>query len=151
MAIRHATAADLTPLVALGSRFFEASPFATIAAFDAAAVRALVEQAMAGGVVLVATDDDGAVVGGIMGTITGPWFAPTVPCAVEVAWWVDEHARGMVGIRLYRAFEAWAREQGARAVVMSDLVTGGEAPAGVLYNRLGYTLAERSHIKRLAA
>lgn len=150
MAIRPAIPADVPELVALGARFFAASPFAEVAPYDPGAVRALVEGAMHDGVVLVALDDV-AVVGGIMGVLRGPWFAPSAPCAVELAWWVDEAARGSVGVRLYRAFEAWAREHGAVAVVMSDLVVGGDAPAAALYARLGYTLAERSHIKRLAA
>lgn len=150
MTVRRAIPADVDQLVELGARFFEASPFSEVAAYDSGAVRALVEGAMRDGVVLVALDGV-SVVGGIMGVLRGPWFAPSAPCAIELAWWVDEHARGTAGVRLYRAFEAWALEQGALAMVMSDLVVGGETPAAALYERLGYTLAERSHIKRLAA
>lgn len=150
MTIRPAIEADIAELVALGERFFAASPFADFAPYDRGAVRALVEGAMRDGVVLVALDG-AAIVGGIMGVLRGPWFAPSAPCAIELAWWVDPHARGTAGVRLYRAFESWAHEQGAIAVVMSDLVVGGDSPAAMLYDRLGYTLAERSHVKRLAA
>lgn len=150
MTIRHATADDLDALVALGERFHAASPFATVAAYEPDAVRALVAEAMRVGVVLVAAED-GAIVGGLMGVRQGPWFAPSAPCAVELAWWVDEPARGTAGVRLYRAFEVWAREQGVSAVVMSDLVVNGEPSTGALFDRLGYTMTERSHIKRIAA
>lgn len=148
-AIRPATAADIGPLVEMGERFYHRSPFAAAVAYSPEDVANIIAEVMDAGVVLVA-ESAGELVGGIMGICRPPWFSAD-PCAIEMAWWVDDAARGTVGLRLHRAFEAWARDQGAAAVVLSDLVLADTAPAGPLYDRLGYACAERSHIRRLVA
>ena len=148
-AIRPATAADIAPLVAMGERFYHRSPFAAAVAYSPDAVANIIAEVMDVGVALVA-ESGGVVVGGIMGICRAPWFSDDL-CAIEMAWWVDDAARGTTGVRLHRAFEQWAQGQGAAAVVLSDLVLADTAPAGPLYDRLGYACAERSHIRRLVA
>ena len=101
------------------------------------------------GLVLVA-EHDGEIVGGLMGLLTPLWFNQSATVASEVAWWVDPQYRGgAAGVRLLYTFEAWAKERGAAAVCLSDLVLDGEQPAGSLIDKLGYTLVERSHVKVL--
>lgn len=102
------------------------------------------------GIVLVATIDH-EIVGGIVGAVAPLWFNPTIRIASELSWWVsEEHRGGTVGVKLLWAFEAWAKEQGAAVVSMSDLVIGGEMPAGRLLEKLGYVATERTHIKKVA-
>lgn len=57
--------------------------------------------------------------------------------AFELFWWVDPEARGD-GIRLLRAAEGWAREQGIHKMQM----IAPTERVGVLYKRLGYKHVE---------
>ena len=58
-----------------------------------------------------------------------------------------EHRGSKLAIKLLREFERWGKERGASHVVMSDLVIEGGTPAGQLFEKLGYVLVERSHVK----
>ena len=40
------------------------------------------------------------------------------------------------------------RSQKADIIVLSDLVINGDTPIGKMVSRLGYTLVERSHVKK---
>ncbi len=64
--------------------------------------------------------------------------------AFEVVWWVDPEARGD-GLRLLRAAEEWARDQGIKKMQM---IAPNER-VGVLYQRLGYLPVETSFQRSL--
>lgn len=150
MHIRPATDDDTDTLIALGERFFAFSRFAEIVPFAADGARAALRKFMDTGVVLVAEAPDGRVAGGIVGVMTQVWFNPCARLAAELAWWVDTEFRGTsAGVKLARAFEQWARDNGAAAVSMSDLVIEGETPAGRLFEKLGYRVVERCQVRSL--
>lgn len=147
MIIRKATHADLDALVALGQRFFAFSRFSAFVEFDREHARSSLAALMERGVLLVA-ESAGCLAGAIVGLMAPLWFNPTVSVAAELGWWVDERFRGSsAGVKLARAFEQWGRDNGAAVVTMSDLVIEGEAPAGRLFEKLGYQVVERSQIK----
>lgn len=149
--IRPATHDDLDAMVAMGERFFAFSRFADFAVFDRDVARASIANltALDGGIALVAVVG-GEIVGGIIGVLAPLWFAPSQLSATEFAWWVsEEHRGGTTGIKLLRAFEQWAKDKGAAMVSMSDLVIEGATPAGRLFEKLGYTVVERSHVKKV--
>lgn len=154
--IRPARSEDLDALADMGAQFFAYSAFAKAVPYDRDAARAAIASYAApgtmltapSGVVLVA-EADGEIVGGLVGFIGPMWFNPSARIATELAWWVAEsHRGGTAAIKLYRAFEAWADEQGADVIVMSDLVIDGETPAARLFEKLGYATVERAHIKQ---
>lgn len=147
--IRPATADDVPRLAEMGRGFFAFSAFGDFAEYDPASAARNIEAMRTAGCVFVATEG-GAVVGALLGVIAPLWFDDNSRIASELAWWVNEsHRHTPAGVRLYRAFESWAQEQGATAIVMSDLVVrGGEMPAARLFERLGFTTIERAHIKR---
>lgn len=135
----------------MGEKFFVFSHFAQFADFNRDTARASITALIGAevGVCLVAAID-GEVVGGIVGALAPLWFAPTCLSATEFAWWVsEEHRGGTAGIKLLRAFEQWAKNKGAAMVSMSDLVIEGATPAGRLFEKLGYTVIERSHVKKV--
>jgi GNAT superfamily N-acetyltransferase len=147
--VRRGTIEDIDALVDMGGRFFAFSAFSEFVPFDPDAVRAGLIALLDGGVVFVA-EREHQIVGGIVGAMTSVWFNPDARTATELGWWVDEeHRTTSAGIKLYRAFEAWAKEQGAHAIVMSDLVIRGVAPAENLFMKLGFTTVERSHVKKV--
>ena len=95
------------------------------------------------GCVIVA-ETDGVLAGGICGHVyRHPMSGNLV--ASEVGWWMDPHKRG-AGMRVLRAFEAWARAHGAEAIQM----IAPNARVGSFYARLGYRLAETTYQRRLA-
>ena len=85
-------------------------------------------------------DPDGAVwvsAGGFIAGALRPTIINPAPIACELGWF----ARDGSGLRLLRAFEAWARARGAALVQLS---TGAE---GLELSRLGYCLTERAWVK----
>jgi GNAT superfamily N-acetyltransferase len=145
--VRRATVLDVDELVELGRSFVAYSAYGNmVSVSDDDIVRGLCN-ALDNGVVFVA-ERNNRIVGGIVGLKNSLWFAPHVKVATELAWWVRPEDRNTpAAVRLLRRFERWAAEQGATHVAMSDLVIDGDTPAGKLFEKLGYTLTERSHIK----
>jgi len=86
------------------------------------------------GVVFVS--DGGFIAGQIMQTIINP-----APVAFELGWLATDRS----GLRLLRAFGAWAAEQGATLVKMS--ANGGSAQR--ILERRGYTVAEVQMVKEV--
>jgi GNAT superfamily N-acetyltransferase len=147
--VRRGTAEDIDALVDMGGRFFAFSAFSGFIPYDADAVGASLSAIVDQGALFVATCDE-QLIGGIVGMLSPVWFNQNARTATELAWWVDEEYRHTsAGIKLYRAFEQWATEQGADAIVMSDLVIRDAAPAENLFKKLGFTTVERSHIKKV--
>ena len=144
MEIRAATTEDIPALMRQGAEF---------AAFAGTGVDTAKAESMLGelissnaGCVIVLTDALADVVGGIIGVLSEELWSRRV-VAQELVWWVaPEYRRG--GVRLLRAFEAWATMSGAADVVVSDLATSDEA-VGHLYESRGYTLLERQWVRRV--
>ncbi|MBO9437341.1 hypothetical protein J7354_01580 [Sulfitobacter sp. R18_2] len=78
----------------------------------------------------------GFIAGQIMQTVISPDL-----CAYELGWFASDRS----GLRLLRAFEAWAAEQGATLVKMS--ANGGAAQR--ILERRGYTVAEVQMVKAI--
>ena len=154
--VRLATTDDLNVLTRMGERFLSFSPLAQVVAPDPYAMRQVLERLIRPGTLLTESptavwvaEKEGEVVGGLVAAISPVWFAPHARLANELAWWVAaEHRGGTAAIKLHAAFERWAKVHGAHAQVLSDLVVDGKPTARSIIERLGYLLAERSHIKR---
>lgn len=151
MVIRPATHQDIPQLTALAGRFFAASSFAKFLDCSESGLSAAIERVIDAGIIFVVVSQD-VIIGGLAGIMAPAWFAPENLVATEVGWWVDQDQRGgIAAIRLLHRFEDWAKESGATAIAMSDMVmSDGSTPAGGLFDRMGYALSERSHIKRIA-
>jgi len=149
MTIRQATETDVPALCAMGRRFIAYSPYAHMADVSDHELEQAIANIVASCAVFI-SERDGIVVGTLVASESRLWFAPSVRLAVEMAWWVDDGYRGTrVPIELIKAFEAWAKDIGANAVVMSDLVIDGKAPVGAMLGRMGYVMSERSHMKEI--
>lgn len=69
--------------------------------------------------------------------------------AMETVWWVDPEVRGgSTALRMLRAYEDWAREQGCAFIQMAALATFPRA--GMIYERCGYKPTETHYMKELA-
>ena len=75
-------------------------------------------------------------------------FNPSLRIASELWWWVVPAYRGSTaGGRLFAAFEAWAREQGAHAIAVTLEATSPLADAALVAR--GYAPTERQFLRPL--
>lgn len=83
---------------------------------------------------IVLVSDGGFLAGAMQPTIINP-----ARIALEMGWF----ARDRSGMRLLRAFELWAAEQGAAMVKMSTGAVGPDLA------RAGYTMTEKTWVKAI--
>lgn len=145
--VRRATVMDIDVLIEMGRGFLAYSAYGQSVPFDQDQMARGLCAVLDAGVIFVA-EKDGEIIGGIAGCMSALWFSPSTKIATEMAWWMKpEHRGSKLAIKLLREFERWGKERGASHVVMSDLVIEGGTPAGQLFEKLGYVLVERSHVK----
>jgi GNAT superfamily N-acetyltransferase len=141
--IRAATEADIPALVAMGCQFRAQTGYHAVIAESATQMATFCRQLLGGLGTILVLEDEGVLVG-MIGLHCGPHFLSGEIAAGEVFWWVDPAHRGK-GLRLLRAAEAWAREQGATSLQM----IAPDARVERLYERLGYRAIERTYQRRL--
>lgn len=92
---------------------------------------------------------EGKVVGCFAGYLQAPYFsADTV--AYDLGWYVAKGSRGGVyAVRLLQDFEDWAKEQGAKLVVLAQTTGIAVAEVGQLYSRSGYTIVGACAMKEI--
>lgn len=101
------------------------------------------------GVIFYLEDDDGQIVGGI-GGIKYPCLLTGKLTAVELFWYVDKERRsGTGGVRLFDAFEEWAKAHGCAKVAMVYLPCSMPERLYAFYERRGYRLAEMHFEKEI--
>jgi GNAT superfamily N-acetyltransferase len=143
--IRHATAADIEALVALGREIAAQSEFQRDVVPDEATMRALAERFAEGDTVtaLVAEEAHGLV--GVLGLALFPHLVSGALQAAQLCWWVTPAARGTVGPALLTAAEEWARAGGVQALHMA-------APTdryGRLFAHRGYAPDVTTYVRTL--
>lgn len=128
--VTRATGADVLRIVDMVEALREAvgGPIPVDRAWTARTIAALT----AGSDSAVWVSSGGFIAGSLQPTVISPRVI-----AMEHGWFAQDGS----GLRLLRAFEAWARERGAMLVQLS---TG---PSGLDLSRLGYRVAERAWVK----
>jgi GNAT superfamily N-acetyltransferase len=82
---------------------------------------------------------DGKTVGMLMGYVTDYYFGND-KIACDILWYIDPDHRGSrAAIKLLRAFQRWAKEQGASEVCIGVSTAVEFERTGLLLQRLGYT------------
>ncbi len=79
----------------------------------------------------------GEPVAAVLCAVIAPHYLTGEPTAFKTAWYALPAARGL-GAHLLRAFEAWAKEKGARRLI----VAGRQQRTLALLNRLGFAPLE---------
>lgn len=149
--IRAATEADIVGLLPMGKRFFEASGYSELLAFDSDSVaqtlRNLIESEQ--GSLLIAENESGPI--GFLGALIYPfYFNFDHLTGQEVFWWVDkEHRKTGAGLALLELTEAWAKSNGAKSFSMVALQGSMPDRMAKLYQSMGYRPNEYSYIKRV--
>ncbi len=142
--IRRATLEDRARLIEMGQRFVAETPYAGLITIDperlAVTVGSLLENPHAA--VFVSGSD--ATLTGMIALLAYDHPFSGERTAFEVVWWVEPEARGD-GVRLLRAAEGWARDQGIKKMQM----VAPDARVGGFYQRMGYSPVETSYQRSL--
>jgi len=147
--VRQATEQDIDQLTAMARDFIGYSAYGTMIEPSDDDIRTGISTIVRSGGMFVA-EVEGKVVGAIAGAIAPMWFAPSILCAIELAWWVEPaHRMTRIPFRLMAALEVWAKDAGAKFLCMSELVVDGETPIAKMLARMGYVNTERSHVKEI--
>lgn len=84
-------------------------------------------------------------IGLLVATCQELYFSKT-KAAGEIIWWVDEpYRKSTGGLKLYRAFEFWAKKIGASFI--TGVNTTGATDVSKVYVKNGYHLAESTFLK----
>lgn len=87
---------------------------------------------------------------GVLGGILYPDSNDGVLVATEMFWFVASKHRGTVGsLRLFDAYEKWAKERGAGRIAMIHLQALAPETLEKLYLRKGYRKLESHYVKTL--
>lgn len=142
---RVATVADLERMEATAREFYASSRF--LHGFQLSRFVALWTHLLGtgGGVIFVLGSQD---IDGALGGVVYPEPYSGVLVATEFFWFVRPGCRG-AGMRLYRAFEAWARARGCAQIRMVHLTDSMPERLAEVYGRLGYEAAEVHYVKEL--
>lgn len=135
--IRNATLEDIPHLVELGRRFIAAAGQDYRADVATATLEQLVSNETA---VLLVNENLTAMLGGVL----YPYFFNGERVAQELFWWAEGS-----GLKLLEAFEQWAKDNDARAVLMVCLEALSPERVSRIYERRGYVPLERTFMKEL--
>lgn len=144
--VRYATEADIPALIELGRAMHAESPRFAVHQYSPAKTAATIQFLIAHGVVLVAEKAGEPV--GMMGGMVAPQPFLDSMQGVELAVYVAPAHRGRTGMRLIRAFEAWAFDRGADEITLGISTEVDIERTAALYERLGYRRSGITTIKR---
>lgn len=149
MTIREATESDIAALVEMGEDFHSSTPYGFVLSNNPTQYRVICERFMADpAAVLLVADVDGQAVG-MLGALIFNHPLSGERTVGELFWWSDPKHRGSTGVRLLKAAEAWAVEQGASQIAMIQPAWADRV--GELYDALGYQRIEVAWHKRLVS
>jgi GNAT superfamily N-acetyltransferase len=151
MPIRPATLADVPAMIRCGCEFLEAARQTYGVTPDPAELGRILAAFVAHpAICALVVEERGDILGGIVGALAAPWFAPQARFAREECLFIREPSRGgPAAVRLIHAFERWAKAHGARHVVLSSITAVKGEAVGTLFARLGYVESERAYGKEI--
>lgn len=146
--IRECTVEELPKLAECAGEFYAASKF--LKTFDLSRFVAVWSGFIASGsgVIFSLCNPAGEVVGVIGGIAHSDLYSDT-QVASEFFWFVKRDYRGAHGMKLYYAFEKWARSKGCLQIRMACLMDSNPEQMAALYTRLGYEVCEQQFVKEL--
>lgn len=147
--VRPATLADIPALVGMGKRFFDASAYEDVTAFDQSSFATTLAQVIpSGDAVMLVVEKAGQIVGMAAAVIYGFYFNLQHRTAQELFWWVDKAHRG-IGSELFNALVHHVKERGAESLSMIALESLEPERVGTFYRRNGFRPSEHSYIGKL--
>lgn len=146
--IRKAEIADLPKIQGCANEFYSASRILARLPFSIDRFVTSWTNLIESGVGVVFISEDGGVVTGAIAGVTYPDLYSGVLVATEFFWVVLEEHRGS-GVRLYMAFEDWARSQNCAQIRMVHLSDSMPDKVARFYEHFGYEPVETHYSKSL--
>lgn len=147
---RHAKQEDFPQVLALARRFFAATGYAELVAFDDESFKATFMHLLGDDGACIVAEDAGQIVG-IAGALAYPfYFNSNHKTGQELFWWMNEEQRGSsLGAEMFAALETWARSVGCKTFSMIALEKLRPDSVAKIYRRAGYSASDHSFIKEL--
>jgi len=148
--IRPATKSDVPRLVEIGQEFFNMTELDNVTTYNLESVTNLLSNSIddESSTVLV-VELDGEIVGATGATIYPFYFNTDNRVAQEFFWYIAEtHRGGLIGVKLFKALEMWALENGAQTMDMTALGVN-QRSVGQFYEKQGYYRQETHYMRRL--
>lgn len=150
MKVREASISDAKELIEMGQSFFTQSGYEDIFAFDKETFKETVKHLILDttGTIFVVDDNDKAV--GMAGALLFPFYMnKDVLSCQEIFWWINpENRKGLAGMKLLKAVEKWAKDNGAFTFNMMCLEHLEPEKVEKLLTIKGYNKTER-HFMRI--
>lgn len=144
--IREATEQDIPALIEIGRKFYKLTPVDGIS-YCEQSIGNMIKTLIDGDNSVVFVDDN--VTGTIGGMVYPFWINATHLAGNESFWWVDESARGNLGLQLWTTLEKWAKNKGVKSFQMMALESSEPKRIENIYKRRGYVPLERVFVKAL--
>jgi L-amino acid N-acyltransferase YncA len=148
--IRRAEPEDIHTLIDLGRAFFEEAGWAARATFDVESFAYTCGALMENGILLVAVENDGQVIGMAAAGVANAWWNRNVLTAQELFWYCDPAHRKGAGSQLMAGLEAVATSLGVQLFSMSAEEGLRSTALTRLYRARGYFPAEKLFWKELS-
>lgn len=141
--VRFARASDVDSIIKIARKFHSVSGWNNYISFDEESLRDSLENMLDSEDACVLVDGNGGV---LVGMIYPQYFNKSALVAQEVFWWAEKN-----GMRLFKAFEGWAEDNGADVIMMAALEDKNLRMETIIsmYKRNGYKHMERMMIKEI--
>lgn len=143
---------DIPRALELGQMMHDESPFFSQFEFDpdeAAQYMAFILMNPDAGFSIIAEDDEGKIIGGILASISKVSMCKYYMADAVITFVEPDHRKGMVGVKLIKAFEKWAYDQNLTHTSIG-FTTGINVERMLnFYDRIGYDIISYKHCKEL--
>ena len=146
--VRRAEVSDLPRIEGCAREFYGASRILGRLPFDIDRFVAAWTQLLESGIGVVFVAEEAGEVIGCIGGMIYPDLYSGVPVATEFFWIVQQEHRGS-GLRLYKAFENWARKHNCVQIRMVHLSDSMPERLSRFYKHFGYEPAETHYVLQL--
>lgn len=143
---RHLPLAEIDSLLPLSREFYASSRF--LGDFDIEKFRGIWTQLLNSNMGVIFVVEEGSEPVGVIGGFVHAELYSGKVVAEEMFWFASPTKRG-VGVKLYRAFENWARERGAETLQMVHLMDSMPDKLESFYTHMGFEPVEMRYSKRL--
>lgn len=147
LTVRLATIEDFPAVCSMAREFHSCTEYRHIE-FDEASCFLLFKSALDQGMCFLSEGDE--ITGFIIGMVFGCPLNQMVKMASELAWWVrPAYRKTSAGVKLLKALESSAKENGAVSLTMICLESINPEEVQGIYERMGYSQAERAFLRVL--
>ncbi len=147
--IRHATPFDASAIAVLCGYFYRDHPVQGVVPFEMGHVlEQLRGLPLSPEAFVWVSETEELLTGFLIGILAPMTFNKSVRVASEVAWYIHpDYRKGRDGLALFKEFEKWAEEKGAKAIFMYS--HGMYPGVSRLYERRGYVGQDTTFAKVL--